>query len=666
MRYIWRSLKALYSGPFQSTLVFSFTLVAALTIALGSWVTSRAITAYLAGAMDESVAQDIHCARLFYTTRQEVLTHAANQLVLSNTIIELFKDAEEGDPDALQRIDQKLLTAINEDTLKGNHSAALLDRDGRVITGLVSDEDLNVEGISGGADWSEFNIVKSVLELGFGFSATEVIPVEILEDTGLADQAEIDLVHTDMAAQELFDDREGSAGLGIVAVAPIHIDNVLRGAVVVFHLINNDFTLVDSIKTSTKIDTVTIFLGDMRVSTNVMTASGERAIGTRVSEEVNEVVLQQGKKYVGNAFVVSENYITCYEPLKDHQDNVVGILYVGTRQQAFEDFLNIFRRQVALVALVTILLTFILATPVSRVITRPLKDLQALAETSRQVALGDLNARAPIAAGGEVGLLAESFNDMLDTLQATQKKLFQSKKLASLGQLSAGIAHELNNPLATVLLFSDLLLKDQDLPEEKLKDIETIVSETERCKGIVSSLLDFARQHQVEIQEVDLNELIEQVVETECRHPRYEKADIHQELAFDLPAIQADPDQIRAVIINLLSNAADAMPNGGNITLRTLKERENKVLIEIQDEGQGISADDHAKLFTPFYTTKPVGKGTGLGLSIVYGIIKMHRGQIEVASQPGKGTIFTIQLPVRLPGFASEDNNLIFDPNDVE
>ncbi len=666
MRSVWRSLNALYSGPFQSTLVFSFTLVAALTIALGSWVISKTITAYLAGAMDERVAQDIRCARLFYTTRQEGLTHTANQLVLSNTILDLFEDAEEGDRKALDGVDQKLLTAINDDSFKGNRSAALLDKDSRVITGLVIDGDLHIQEISSGVDWSGFSLVESVLENGLTLSATEVIPVAILEDSGLADQAEIDLVNTPMAALEPYDDREGSAGFGLVSAAPVYLEDELIGAVVVFHLINNDFTLVDSIKTSTEIDTVTIFFGDLRISTNVMTESGERAVGTRVSEEVNEVVLQQGKEYVGNAFVVNENYITRYEPLKDHQGNVVGILYVGARQQAFEEFLNTFRRRVALVALVTILLTFILATPVSRVITRPLKELQALADTSRQVAEGDLNARAPVTAGGEVGLLAESFNDMLDTLQATQKQLLQSEKLASLGQLSAGIAHELNNPLATVLLLSDLLRKENTLTEETRKDVEIIVSETKRCQGIVSSLLDFARQHQVDAQEIDLNQLIRQVVETESRHARYEGVKVILELDPDLPQIQADPDQIQAVIINLVSNAVDAMPDGGYITIRTWQESAGQIILEIQDEGRGISSEDQAKLFTPFYTTKPVGEGTGLGLSIVYGIVKMHRGKINLRSQPGEGTVFTVKLPTKLPGLEIGDEKVSFDPTHQE
>lgn len=666
MRSVCRFLKALYSGPFQSTLVFSFTLVAALAIALGSWVISQTITVYLEGAMDERVAQDIQCARMFYRTEQEGLTRTANQLSLSNTILDSFIDAERGDENALDRVNQKLLTAITDDSLQGNRTVVLLDNTGSVITGLVIDSDLNTRKIPRGGVWTGFDPIAAALAEEAALSATEVIPVGILDQVSLADQARIDLIHTSMAAQVPYDPREGSAGLGIVAVSPLFIDGELQGAAAVFHLFNNDFTLVDSVKTSTKIDTVTIFFGDLRVSTNVMTAEGERAVGTRVSEEVNSVVLQGGKEYVGKAFVVNENYITRYEPLRDHTGDVVGILYVGARQQVFEDFLNTFRRRVALVALVTILLTFVLATPVSRVITRPLKDLQALADTSRQVASGDLNARAPATASGEVGLLAESFNDMLDTLQATQKQLLQSEKLASLGQLSAGIAHELNNPLATVLLLSDLLSREQSLPEETLKDIEIIVSETERCKGIVSSLLDFARQHQVEVQEIDLNQLISQVVETECRHDRYENILILQHLDPLLPEIQADPDQIQAVIINLLSNAADAMPEGGKVTLRTAREGTNQVLLEVKDEGQGISAEEQAKLFTPFYTTKPLGKGTGLGLSIVYGIIKMHRGQIEVNSQPGCGAGFSIRLPVKLPGFTSNMEDLISNPEKVD
>jgi two-component system NtrC family sensor kinase len=346
---------------------------------------------------------------------------------------------------------------------------------------------------------------------------------------------------------------------------------------------------------------------------------------------------------------VNENYITRYEPLRNHAGEIVGILYVGAKQSSFLGLLNLFNQRVALVAALTVILTFILATPVSRMITRPLKDLRELSSTSLRVAGGDLNARAPVTAGGEVGQLAASFNDMLNALQAAQDQLVQSEKLASLGQLAAGVAHELNNPLATVLLFSDVLLRESNPSDRHRADLETIVRETQRCKTIVASLLDFARQHQVEAQELNLNELIRRIIDIETKHERYTQVEIITEFDPKLPQLQADPAQLQAVFINLMSNAAESMPQGGRLSLKTRPGPTGMVTVDVEDSGEGIPPENLAKLFTPFFTTKPLGKGTGLGLAIVYGIIKMHRGQISVRSQVGQGTTFTIQLPIRLP-----------------
>jgi len=190
----------------------------------------------------------------------------------------------------------------------------------------------------------------------------------------LAEKARIPILDTPRAAPQPYDPREGSAGLALVSVAPLHQKGQTFGAVVVFHLINNDFTLVDRIKTVAGVDTVTIFLGDQRVSTNVLTEQGKRAIGTRLSAEVGEVVLYKGESFVGPAFVVNQNYITRYDPIYDHQGNIIGILYVGASQERFLRLLTAFNRQVALIALASILITFVLAIPVSGYITRPLGD----------------------------------------------------------------------------------------------------------------------------------------------------------------------------------------------------------------------------------------------------------------------------------------------------
>jgi two-component system NtrC family sensor kinase len=662
MKSILTYLKDLYSGPFQAALVFSFTFVAAITIGIGTWVISNAITSYLAEAMDERIEQDILTAEIFYQFQMEDLAKSANQLALSKTVDSYFADAHAGDLDAVRALESKVQTVLIDGILKGNRVAVILDDQGELIAGVTRYTDQEQYLLSQGISWSGFQVIEEVLRTGTLISSTEVIPKEILQETDLIDQARIALLDTTKAAPEPFDIREGSAGLGIVGAAPIREEDRIIGAVIIFHLFNNDFTLVDAIKDSAKIDTVTIFFGDLRVSTNVMTERGERAVGTRVSEDVNEVVLQNGLEYVGTAFVVNENYITRYEPLYNHQEQIIGILYVGARQAVFLDFLSTFRQQILLVAGITILLTFLIATPVSRLITRPLKDLRTLSKTSQQVGEGNFEARVASTAGGEVGLLAASFNDMLDRLQETQKQLVQSEKLASLGQLAAGVAHELNNPLATVLLFTEVLLRKESLDDQSRTDINTIVRETERCKTIVASLLDFARQHQVDAAEINLNQLIRGVISLEENHHRYDRVNIKAHFAPSLPWIQADETQLQAVISNLMSNAADAMPEGGRLILRTRRGEGDQVVIEVEDEGEGITPENQARLFTPFFTTKPLGKGTGLGLSIVYGIIKMHRGQISVRSELGKGAMFIIQLPIRQPDTilserTDEDNN---------
>jgi two-component system NtrC family sensor kinase len=649
MKSIIRYLKDLYSGPFQATLVFSFTLVAAVTIGIGSWVISNTIESYLAEAMDDRVARDIHLAETFYQIKLKQISGIANRLSFHPVVVDNLAAASQGETQALDAIDIELNNKGQGLTLGGNHLVAILNVKGQVVAGRLISITGEQTPLHADGNLLELPIIQKALHSGIAIAATEVIPAGLLAQIGMADQAHIELIDTPRAAAQPFDSREGAAGLTLVGVSPIQVGGKIEGVAVVTHILNNDFTLVDQIRDTALIDTVTIFFGDLRVSTNVMTEDGQRAVGTRVSEEVGSVVLYTGQNYIGTAFVVNENYITRYEPLRNHAKEIVGMLYVGARQSAFLSLLNTVDQRVSLVSFLMVLLTFLLATPVSRMITRPLKELRQLSNTSRRVADGDLSARASLTAGGEVGQLAASFNIMLDTLQATQDQLVQSEKLASLGQLAAGVAHELNNPLSTMLLFSDILLRESEPDDQYRSDLETIVRETQRCKTIVGSLLDFARQHQVEAQELDLNALIQTIVTVEQKHDRYAGVVITTELASDLPIIQADPTQLQAVIINLMSNAAEAMPEGGRLSIRTTPGPSDRITLALEDTGEGISPENMAKLFTPFFTTKPIGKGTGLGLAIVYGIIKMHRGKINVQSEAGIGTVITIELPTQLP-----------------
>ena len=236
-------------------------------------------------------------------------------------------------------------------------------------------------------------------------------------------------------------------------------------------------------------------------------------------------------------------------------------------------------------------------------------------------------------------------NDKLTTMQNALK---QSEKLAHMGQLSAGIAHELNNPLGVVIMYSNILL-DESKPEDPVRqDLELIVEQAARCKKIVAGLLNFARKNQVNYQELDIRKLTEQSVAGVVFPENIRTAVIDRTTS---PDAAIDYEQMTQVLTNLFRNSIDAMPNGGKLEI-TLEDTVSDVIFIVSDTGSGINDEDRAKIFEPFYTTKGIGKGTGLGLATTYGIVKMHKGQItvETNADPSRGptgTTFRIILPRR-------------------
>ncbi|PWH14365.1 MAG: hypothetical protein DDG60_08060 [Anaerolineae bacterium] len=649
MNTVWRFLRRLFSAPFHLALVISFTLVAAVTIGIGSWVISRTIHDYLTETMNERIARNAFLAQAIYQANLRHTASLAHRLAHDTFVQARLQHPEQWDENTRQLIQTHFTVLLTDPMIEIQYLVAVLDKKGNLMAAQVGAPNGQSDLIHGG-NWSSLPVVRTALETGQSISSTEIIPVELLTLVNLDQQARIELQETPKAAPNIFDPREGSAGLAIVSIAPIReTTGKLNGLALVLHLFNNDFALVDQIKTLAQIDTVTIFLGDLRISTNVLNDAGQRAVGTRLAAEVGEVVLKQGREYVGTAFVVKENYITHYEPLRNHAGQIVGILYVGVRQAWFLRLLDQVEQRITLTALVMVLATFLLATPVTRVITDPLKNLREMAQVSKRVAQGETDVRLPGSYGGEVGQLAAEFNAMLDTLQATREQLVHSENLASLGQLAAGVAHELNNPLGTILLYAESAERECAEDDARRADLAMIIKETKRCKRIVADLLNFSRQHQVIAHPTDVNALLQELVEMAPRRIKTVTIPIVTDFDRTLPLIEGDSAQLRQVFLNILTNAVEAMPNGGTLTIRTRHESADKVTIEIQDTGVGIPPENLGKLFTPFFTTKPIGKGTGLGLAISYGIVKMHRGQIQVKSQVGQGTTFTIQLPVKLP-----------------
>ena len=240
-----------------------------------------------------------------------------------------------------------------------------------------------------------------------------------------------------------------------------------------------------------------------------------------------------------------------------------------------------------------------------------------------------------------------------------QEAILQSEKLAAIGQLAAGVMHEINNPLATisacVAAIEGRLAEARPAPEPAVREyLEIVDREVQRCSRIVDQLLDFSRPKGTAKAPVDLSALAENALFLLKHHRRFKRAAVIRELAEGLPPVRGNAEQLLQAVMALLLNAADAVEQGGSLTLRTARatRRDDEVLLEVADTGAGIAATDLGKIFEPFYTTKPQGRGTGLGLSICYGIVEDHGGRIEVESQLGQGSLFRVVLPAAAEGAA--------------
>jgi two-component system NtrC family sensor kinase len=273
------------------------------------------------------------------------------------------------------------------------------------------------------------------------------------------------------------------------------------------------------------------------------------------------------------------------------------------------------------------------------------QDLTLFDSLASTVAMAVENAR----------LYAES-KAFANELAASQAKLVQSAKLAATGQLAASIAHEINNPLQAVQSCVYLIADGAPPDDPNVKYVDIARQELDRIARIVGRMLDFHHPDSQARQATDVNELIENVLALAHKRLQHSKIAVRTELATDLPKVQAVSDHIKQVLLNLVLNALEAMPQGGTLLVRTasLLPATKGVSISVQDDGLGMGPDDLAHLFDPFYTTKP--SGTGLGLSISYDLIAQHKGEIQVASEPGQGTTFTIQLPLS-PGAQAWNKN---------
>ena len=524
---------------------------------------------------------------------------------------------------------------------------------------------------------------------GSARTSIEVFSPEELDaiDPALRRRAHIPLVPTEAARPDSRDSEE--RGLMIHAAAPIYdragsFIGVLEGGV----LLNRNLGMVDRINAivyrdgSLPLDsrgTATLFLGDTRVATNVHLFEGVRALGTRVSDAVRTRVLDTGQVWLDTAFVVNDFYVSGYEPFVDSRGERIGMLYVGFLETPFRQAkLAIMGGLFAIFVAISVIGT-LLSLRWARSIFRPIERINAVIQRVEQ---GDAGARVgALASRDELGRLAQAFDHLLDTLASkreelqrwadeldrkvaertaelaeanailrkAQEQLVMSEKLAAVGELTAGVAHEINNPVAVIQGNLDVLsdvLGDAAAPVRE--EIRLIHQQTDRIRQIVTKLLQFARPGEFAgyTERVDMASLIADCLVL-ARHTVDQRGIAIERQDAATVAVEINRSELQQVLINLIVNAVQAMGEGGVLTLGSEDWIDDGATVgaclRVADTGSGIREDDLKHIFDPFFTTKK-GRGTGLGLSISQTLVQRYGGRITVDSTPGRGTTFRIWL----------------------
>jgi two-component system, NtrC family, sensor kinase len=627
----------------QSKLLLCLLTIVAIAGA-GMWFVGKAIIDdnIISQAYDR-VGQNLGMYSELYANRLTVKYRLLNTVA---TYPQLQTDVMNRDKLRIFRAIEELLSESTFDILN------VTDATGHV---LVRSKGLDVTG----DDVSGDPYVRKVLAEGKPMSGFDVMDRDRLmrEEPDLATRAAITIVPTDRARTS--DQEVETRGLFLKAACPIRYNGRLVGVIYGALLLNNDTTFPDLARSlvfgdeqlnGRDIGTATLFLGDVRISTNVRDSSGRRAIGTLVSHEVYRRVFEGGAEWRDKAFVVDRWYIAAYKPVRDLDDHIIGIMYTGVDQEKYDTIRREAVRSLGLLLGLCAVASLFLSYYLVHSIGKPVRALVAAAE---RISAGG-HARVQIHSDDEMGHLGRAFNSMLDALEAKErqvaeemeKQIQQTEKLASVGRLASGIAHEINNPLTGVLTYSDTLLEDLE-GSPYADDLRVIKNETLRCRQIVRGVLDFARETTLERTRTNLNTVIEDVLTILEKHVAFQNVKIVRELDPALPDIFADVNQLKSVVSNLAMNAADAMPTGGKITFTTrVSAAGGHVVMRVADTGHGIPPEDLTKVFDPFFTTKETGKGTGLGLSVTYGIVTRHNGTINISSQVGQGTAVDVRLPL--------------------
>ncbi len=639
----------MYKVRIATKLVLSFLLIILLTSVIFSIVGVRVIGDRVVAEAQAKVETDLNAAREIYLNKLAFVNDAVRYTGQRFFLMRALRAND------LRQFAETLAQIKQREQLD---VLTITDPHGRVLLRAGGD------ATSVGDDQSRDALVQAVMKRKAPVAASCLISLELLrrEAPDLAGQTRLASLNTSNNFPQDKARTNEPTGMMLKAAAPVldtesHLLGIVYGGV----LLNGNYQIVDHIEDSLfhnyqykgkDVGSFTIFQDGLRISTNVKDERGTRAIGTRVAPDVYRQVVQEGKPWLGRACVVNHWDITVYEPIRDLDGQIIGMLGAGVLEQKYTDL----RRRTVLVFLFTALVGALVALALAFFIARKICGcIKKLAAASEQVAHGNLDTTVEIRSHDELRELGETFNFMAAALKKrdeqlrefTTKRIMESERLAHIGQLAAGVAHEINNPLQGIVTYSHLLLERATVGNGTRESLEKIVQQADRCRGIIRGLLDFSRQRKPDKRISNVNRVLEECVSLVDQQALFINIRIVKHLSQDLPQVLMDPSQIQQIFMNLIINAAEAMNGTGQLTLTTRHVPvDSAVEVAFTDTGHGISEEDQDRIFDPFFTTKEVGHGTGLGLAISYGIIKEHKGTISVESQVGKGTTFTIRLPV--------------------
>jgi two-component system, NtrC family, sensor kinase len=651
--------------PLKARLISSYLVILALgglvTSVVGSWIVSSTIMKEAqAGA-----ARSLATAQTIYDDELDGLRRTVFLLAGEPELTELARDGSRSGEGRLDRVWRD----------SGFAFMGVTDAHGRVVRRAAG-------GTSVG-DTLDAAVVAAALE-GRAVASTEILAADQLarEAPGLERSVALDIVPTPQGW--IPGSSRLTSGMVLLAAAPLTDEaGVVRGAVYAGTLLNGNLGIVDRMwrvlyagetYKGEPVGTVSVFQDGIRVATTVTGGRGERALGTTVSEEVGRAALGEGRGWRDRAFVVHDWYLAAYEPLRSLDGTVVGIIGVGVLEGYYAQIRDRVIISFFAIAGLGFLVILVATYGIMGNILRPIGEM---ASAARHIAAGDFNQVIRATGEGEVAVLATSFNSMAESLRtmradleawgrtledkvdqrsrellAMQVRMARTERLASLGMLSAGVAHEINNPLGGVLALTALALEDIPADDPNRESLEEVVRQAQRCKAIVKGLLDFSRQSVSSPEPVELGRAAQEALN--LVRPQAAFFNIELVCAFEpnLPPVMADRAELQQVILNIVMNAVQAMDEQGRLTLTT-SSSDGFAELAISDTGHGIPPDRIGHVFDPFFTTKDESKGTGLGLSIAYGIVSKHGGTIAVESEVGVGTTFTIRFPVT-PEFARE------------